>query len=34
VQLHRNAWRSLAALADQRDDTEGSALAWKRAAGG
>jgi HemY protein len=34
VQLHRNAWRSLAALADQRDDIEGSALAWKRAAGG
>jgi len=34
VQLHRNAWRSLAALADRRDDTAGSALAWKRAAGG
>jgi HemY protein len=34
AQLHRNAWRSLATLADQRDDSQGSALAWKRAAGG
>jgi HemY protein len=32
--LHRNAWRALAALADQRDDAQSSALAWKRAAGG
>lgn len=32
--LHRNAWRALAALADQRDDAQGSAQAWKRAAGG
>jgi HemY protein len=32
--LHRSAWRALAALADQRDDAEGAALAWKRAAGG
>jgi HemY protein len=34
ARLHRNAWRALAGLADQRDDATGSALAWKRAAGG
>ncbi|MBC5768355.1 heme biosynthesis protein HemY [Ramlibacter albus] len=31
-QLHRNAWRALAALAEQRGDEETAAQAWKRAA--
>jgi len=31
--LHRNAWRALAALAEQREDGEAAAQAWKRAAG-
>ena len=31
-QLHRNAWRSLAQLAEQRGDEEAAASAWKRAA--
>ncbi|GAB3769838.1 heme biosynthesis protein HemY [Ramlibacter monticola] len=31
--LHRNAWRALAALAEQREDASAAALAWKRAAG-
>lgn len=31
--LHRNAWRALAELAEQRDDGQAAALAWKRAAG-
>jgi HemY protein len=31
--LHRNAWRALAALAEQRDDVQSAAIAWKRAAG-
>lgn len=31
--LHRNAWRALAALAEQREDDQAAALAWKRAAG-
>lgn len=33
VKLHRNAWRALAALAEQREDAPAAALAWKRAAG-
>lgn len=31
--LHRNAWRALAELAERRDDGEAAAQAWKRAAG-
>jgi len=31
--LHRNAWRALAELAEQREDATAAALAWKRAAG-
>lgn len=31
--LHRNAWRALAALAEQREDAQSAAIAWKRAAG-
>ncbi|NML46920.1 heme biosynthesis protein HemY [Ramlibacter sp. G-1-2-2] len=31
--LHRNAWRALAELAEQREDGQAAALAWKRAAG-
>ena len=31
--LHRNAWRALAALAEQREDAPAAAIAWKRAAG-
>jgi HemY protein len=31
--LHRNAWRAVAALAEQREDAESAAIAWKRAAG-
>jgi HemY protein len=31
--LHRNAWRAIAALAEQREDASAAALAWKRAAG-
>jgi HemY protein len=31
--LHRNAWRSLAALAEQREDALAAAQAWKKAAG-
>ncbi|MFI5444729.1 heme biosynthesis HemY N-terminal domain-containing protein [Polaromonas sp. UC242_47] len=30
--LHRNAWRALALLAEQRDDASAAALAYKRAA--
>jgi len=33
AKLHRNAWRALAELAEQREDGEAAALAWKRAAG-
>jgi HemY protein len=33
VALHRNAWRALAELAEQREDAPAAALAWKRAAG-
>jgi HemY protein len=32
AQLHRNAWRALAELAEQRGDAETAAQAWKRAA--
>jgi HemY protein len=32
VKLHRNAWRSLALLAEERGDEETAAQAWKRAA--
>ncbi len=32
--LHRNAWRALAQLAEQRGDAPAAAQAWKRAAGG
>jgi HemY protein len=32
VKLHRNAWRSLALLAEERSDHETAAQAWKRAA--
>lgn len=31
--LHRNAWRALAELAEQREDAPAAAQAWKRAAG-
>jgi HemY protein len=31
--LHRNAWRALALLAEERGDHEMAAQAWKRAAG-
>jgi HemY protein len=31
--LHRNAWRALALLAEERGDHEAAAAAWKRAAG-
>jgi len=30
--LHRNAWRALALLAEERGDDETAAQAWKRAA--
>jgi HemY protein len=33
VALHRNAWRALAELAEQREDAPAAAQAWKRAAG-
>jgi HemY protein len=33
VALHRNAWRALAALAEQREDAPAAAEAWKKAAG-
>jgi HemY protein len=33
ARLHRNAWRALAELAEQREDASAAALAWKRAAG-
>ncbi len=33
ARLHRNAWRALAELAEQRDDAHAAADAWKRAAG-
>lgn len=33
VKLHRNAWRALAELAEQRADAPAAALAWRRAAG-
>ena len=32
AKLHRNAWRSLALLAEERSDHETAAQAWKRAA--
>jgi HemY protein len=32
TRLHRNAWRALAELAEQRDDAPAAAVAWKRAA--
>jgi HemY protein len=32
ARLHRNAWRALAQLAEQRGDAEAAAHAWKRAA--
>ena len=32
VKLHRNAWRALALLAEERGDAETAAQAWKRAA--
>lgn len=32
ARLHRNAWRGLAELAEERGDAEAAALAWKRAA--
>ena len=32
VTLHRNAWRALALLAEQREDEAGAAQAYKRAA--
>jgi HemY protein len=32
ARLHRNAWRSLALLAEERGDAEAAAHAWKRAA--
>jgi HemY protein len=32
VKLHRNAWRALALLAEERGDAEAAAQAWKRAA--
>ncbi|HSH88444.1 MAG TPA: heme biosynthesis HemY N-terminal domain-containing protein [Ramlibacter sp.] len=32
VKLHRNAWRALALLAEERGDEETAAQAWKRAA--
>ena len=31
--MHRSAWRALAELAEQRDDAQAAAQAWKRAAG-
>jgi HemY protein len=33
AKLHRNAWRALALLAEERGDHEAAARAWKRAAG-
>lgn len=33
AKLHRNAWRALALLAEERGDNEAAAQAWKRAAG-
>lgn len=33
TRLHRNAWRALAELAEQREDASAAAQAWKRAAG-
>ena len=33
TKLHRNAWRSLALLAEERGDEQTAAQAWKRAAG-
>lgn len=33
ARLHRNAWRALALLAEERGDAESAAQAWKRAAG-
>ena len=32
AKLHRNAWRAVAMLAEQRGDNETAAQAWKRAA--
>lgn len=32
TRLHRNAWRALAQLAEQRDDAPAAAVAWRRAA--
>ena len=33
AKLHRNAWRALAQLAEERGDADAAARAWKRAAG-
>jgi HemY protein len=33
AKLHRNAWRALALLAEERGDQDSAAKAWKRAAG-
>ncbi|MCS4508933.1 heme biosynthesis protein HemY [Xylophilus ampelinus] len=33
-ELHRNAWRALAELAEQRGEQEAAARAWRQAAGG
>jgi HemY protein len=33
AKLHRDAWRALALLAEERGDREAAARAWKRAAG-
>jgi HemY protein len=33
VKLHRNAWRALALLAEERGDADTAARAWKQAAG-
>jgi HemY protein len=33
AKLHRDAWRAVAQLAEQRGDAESAAQAWKRAAG-
>jgi len=33
AKLHRNAWRALALLAEERGDAEAAARAWKQAAG-
>ena len=32
ARLHRNAWRALAPLAEERGDEDAAAAAWKQAA--